>query len=192
MTTLANAYNDILARAGEGYSAFYDRARALFWRALGSIIASGEHQDHEVDKISSRDSETVQADQYPISRAAALTQLVFKAIQTIRVTQPPNVRCDKLNYDQFLSASDDMLYICKSAGVNQLLWTETPTEIHLKYSADHLAQATTQVETDIVSVNPNVLTSSQDSSSIETYISYSLAVRAVELATQMIIQEMRG
>lgn len=192
MITLANAYNDILARAGEGYSAYYDRARALFWRALATIIASGEYQDYEVENISRRDSETVQANQYPIEKAAALSQLVFSATQSIRVIDPSEVRCDRLNYDQYLSAADDMLSLCKTANVKQLIWTETPRDILLKYSLSSLESAVTIIDTDIISVNPNVLTSSQDSSNIDTYISYSIAVRAIELATQMIIQEMRG
>lgn len=191
MTTLLDAYNDILKRAGEGYANYLDRAREMFWRAVGSIIQSGEYQPHEAVNITTTTRSTVPASAFPLQYFGYVGEIVFSSEYNLHSQDANTSKVDPAHMQEI---ARHRIAMSKMAGINEVIWAEFPTEIRIVYDEDGYAVTTGNliVEARRISISPAYITNSKDNENIDVTISITLAARAIELATQMIIQEMRG
>lgn len=191
MTTLLDAYNDILKRAGEGYSNYLDRARELFWRAVGSIIQSGEYQPHEVINISKSEIIEYAVSAFPLAIYEYQEELVFTVDYNL---QSETLSTSKVTPLEMEEIARHRIAMSKMAGINEVIWAQAPTDIRIAYDRGNetIANGNLIVEARRISISPAYITNSKDNENIDETISSTLAARAIELATQMIIQEMRG
>lgn len=191
MITLLDAYNDILKRAGEGYANYLDRAREMFWRAVGTIIQNGEYQAHEVVKISSIMRSTVPVSAFPMQYFDYEGEIVFSSEYDLHSEDANTSKAEPLHMQEI---ARHRIAMSKMAGINEVIWAEFPTEIRIAYDEDGYAVSTGNLIVDAkrISIGANYLTQAKDAEPISNLIEHSLAARAIELATQMIIQEMRG
>lgn len=191
MTTLLDAYNDILKRAGEGYSNYLDRARELFWRAVGSIIQSGEYQPHEVANIITVSAMEHAISTFPVPCYVYPDDIVFVVDYTLHGN---DVNTSKTEIQDMKEIARHRIAMSKMAGINEVIWAQAPTEIRIAYDSGNetVANGNLIVETRRISISPAYITNSKDNENIDETISSTLAARAIEIATQMITQELRG
>jgi len=51
---LSEVYDEIILRAGEGYDAYEDRAKEMFWKAVSTLIKKGDYNHDEIRRCSQR------------------------------------------------------------------------------------------------------------------------------------------
>lgn len=191
MITLGNAYQDILHRAGEGYSNYLDRARELFWRAVGSIIQSGEYQPHEVINISKSEIIEYAVSAFPLAIYEYQEEVVFTVDYNL---QSETLSTSKVTPLEMEEIARHRIEMSKLSGIDIILWAQHPSDIRIAYDSGNetIANGNLIVEARRISISPAYITNGKDNENIDETISITLAARAIELATQMIIQEMRG
>lgn len=191
MITLLDAYKDILHRAGEGYANYLDRARELFWRAVGSIIQSGEYQPNEVTRITTISRNNVPVSVFPLGHVTIPGEVVFTIDRKLSSSSFNTSKADPAHMEEI---ARHRIAMSKMAGINEVIWAEFPTEIRIAYDLDSydVSEGTLILEAKRIAIATSYLTQSKDTDPISDLIEHTLAARAIELATQMIIQEMRG
>lgn len=189
---LSDAYLDILKRAGDGYSDYLDRARELFWRSLGAIIMRGEFTGQEVTGISMHHETRVRLSEFPHTlNAYNETYHVFNYYLTI--DGDPGIVFTSVTTDMFLKASK-LLNLSQMSGLKEVLWTSEFPTIKIAYDLNDTTIDTSyaNVHALVYGVGHNDITSANDNALSESYIAYSLLIRAIEGAVNAIKQELRG
>ncbi|MDD2297597.1 MAG: hypothetical protein PHX79_07255 [Sphaerochaetaceae bacterium] len=193
ISTLGSAYQDILHRAGEGYAAYVDRARELFWRALATIVQSGEYSQTEVSNMLAIRSDSVSISSFPYS--ITVPPGVFQLSAEIFLSSAPGVHFSKVTNP---AAMDDMsqyvLRMGKGAGIKEIIWSQYPDRIEIRYDADNqdLSDIDIEVKTISIEVDSLITGDGGDNQYISSVMAETLCFKAIEMATQLIVQELRG
>ena len=192
--TMGDVYLDILQRAGEGYANYLDRAREMFWRALTSIIKSGQFSQQETEGITTlAETETGLTDYAFSVDDWNYTGTILHIIVQLAPNDPNNVIYTYVTPESFPLAPHKVLLL-SIAGIIEVLWTVEYPIIKIAYDAENLdlSDATCWTKATIYGVPAAAMTDTQDHITADTYIGYSLLIRAIEEATKLIIQELRG
>lgn len=190
MTTLLDAYNDILKRAGDGYANYIDRARELFWRALAIIIQSGEYHPHETSEITTIEPTDYTVNDFPLECYQYANENILMIEYSLSAV---NIHTHEIP-EQHLPEAKHRIAMSAAAGISELLWCKTPKQILIAYddTDGSVTYRKITVEVKRISVPPETMTSAAETSNITGIIAITLASRAVEMATQLIMQELRG
>ena len=192
--TMGDVYLDILQRAGEGYANYIDRSRELFWRALTSIIKSGQFSQQETEGITT----LAEAETGLLAYAFSVdnwnfTDTILHIVVQLAPGEPNDVVYTYVTPEAFPSAPHKVLMM-SLAGITEVLWTMEYPDIKIAYDTDNedLDDATCWTKATIYGVPAAAMTDAQDHITADTYIGYSLLIRTIEEATKLIIQELRG
>lgn len=191
---MSTVYADILSRAGEGYSNYTTRAREIFWRAIATIMRSGEFTQDEAKGMYMKFSMVIPLMSFPFDIEDIATGYEVFNLQVKLSPNSPNTAI----YTQ-LSPADYPGHARKTAllamtDIPEVLWTYEQPNLKVAFDANNslLTQGNCLVEALIHGVHPYVMTSTYDTIDSDTYMAYSLLIRAIEMSVTLLIQELRG
>lgn len=189
----SDIYQDILNRAGEGYAAYTDRARAMFWRALASIVQKGEYAQHEVTSITTVNQAAYPLSSFPIPIYAPPNMLLLHTEHFLYVDHP-RVHTTQTEHKLLDTQTTYMIRMSRGMGTIEVVWAQTPTHIAVRYNRDipGIAEAIATIKTIMIGIEPEYMHEDADTAEVKPVLHETLVYRAIEIATQMIIQELRG
>lgn len=192
--TLTEIYTEILTRAGEGYDAYADRAAVMFWKAVSSIIQSGEYTELEIRKLLHRNSIQVTQNSFTSNRYSLTNWLgstsgtlydytIFDYKVVLSPVDPDNCRFTEVPMDK-LADKNVLNLLNLTAGLPEVIYAVDYPDIVLSSDTEDFAAILT-LSTHSISAAAQA----EGTTDSDEYFSYGFLVRAIELAAQLLKTE---
>lgn len=198
--TFLEIYNEILKRSGEGYDAYLDRAEEMFWKAVSTIIRSGEYTDTEIRNLSRRYTKELSKDDFinngyniykiwssSVSPNPLLSPLylneVFDYVVEITPIIPESMKYHQVSVDE-LRTRREMSKLCEDFGFPEVLYAWDHPDIYISSNAPSFRGLMVLKTHSIPRATKN-----DSSTNADAYMNYGFVIRAIEMAVGLLKTE---
>lgn len=198
--TFLQIYTEIINRAGEGYDAYISRAEEMFWKAVSTIIRSGEYTDTEIRNLSYRSTrelsnEDFSGNSYNIYRMWSssvtpnplLSPLYLNEVFDYKVEITPIIpeamKYHQVNVDD-MRRRREMAKLCEDFGFPEVLYAFDHPDILINSNAPSFRGLLTLITHSIPKAAKN-----NSSTDADAYMNYGFVIRAVEMAVGLLKTE---
>lgn len=200
--TFADIYSEIVLRAGEGYDAYSDRAEAMFWKAVSTLIKNGEYDEKEIRGLVQGYTKEVQKSDFVLNRwslwkmwataevpnvdrttTPLFTSEIFEYRIVLEPVYPDGLRFHEVNYYE-LRQKDILNTLTAETGFPELIYAFDYPDIYIAApNMDFICRVSLATKSIPVSVKEDSTTDA------DKYFNFGFIIRAIELATQLLKTE---
>lgn len=192
--TFGEIYSEIILRAGEGYDAYSDRAKEMFWKAVSTIISKGEFEVEEVRRLERRNSVTLDKSAF-VNNSYNLfawfgansgpfhNNEVFSYKVWMTPIEPENCRFTEVPYDRLL-AKNPLNLLNSITGIPEVIYSFSYPDL--------LISPDTEDFSCMVSISTYSIPKpdkDNDNTDSDRWFNYGFLVRAIELAAELLKTE---
>jgi len=199
--TFAEVYTEIITRSGEGYDNYLDRAKEMFFKAISTILNSGEYDPTEVRLMSSRFTKNIGSTnftdgRYDINRiwsdqavpdvtlSPFYTHELFDARVELTPVAPENMRFSQVSIER-LNSAHLISQLSIAAGIPELIWGFDYPDIRVNTITNTSFRCLATLSTHSI---PRA-DIDEDSTPADRYMSYHFLIRAIEMAVNLLKTE---
>jgi hypothetical protein len=193
--TFTQIYAEIILRAGEGYDAYADRAKEMFWKAVSTIIQQGQYTDTEIRNLISRYAYNVSKSEFSNNRmnimdwwgGATSSPLYQSEIFDYRLIltpiDPEHARYTEVPIAQ-LYQKDTLNLLNEATGIPEIIYAFDYPDLHISSRTGEF--------TCIATLHTHSIThdaKDNGETNADGYFNYGFLVRAMEMAAQLLKTE---
>lgn len=191
MIVLMDLYLNVLLRAGEGYAHYMDRARYCLWKAIDNIVKSGEYNDNDIAGITNYVNNNAYIGKSPLLVLPKPYEMEMDKSAIIS-TQDASIGIIRYNHADYIKYGNSNIAMSDESRIKTIVWTDYNGKIYAMASEAVNSNQKIDIAIKTIGISNITLLGQNEADPISDYISGGLAMRAVEMATQLIIQELRG
>lgn len=198
--TFGEIYSEIILRAGEGYDAYLDRAKEMFWKAVSTLINKGEFTVEEVRRLERRNSVTLDKSAFTNNKYSLFEWFgtndgpfhdneVFSYRVWMTPIEPDNCRFTEVPYDRLL-AKNPLNLLNEITGIPEVIYSFSYPDLLISPDTEEFS---CMVNVATYSIPRTEITHSDGTTNTDTdsdrWFNYGFLVRAIELAAELLKTE---
>ncbi len=194
--TFTEIYSEIVLRAGEGYDAYSDRAKEMFWKAVATIIQQGQFTDTEIRNLKTRYCVNIGSNEFTdnaydivedwfggTANSPLYTSEIFDYKMVLTPIEPENARYTEVPMDK-LGAKNPLNLLNSTMGIPEIIYAFDYPDLRISNDTeDFQCLATLSTYSIPHSIKDN------DTTNADGYFNYGFLVRAMEMAAQLLKTE---